>query len=114
MDDSRKAKHITLAAASGKGPPPAGNLAIPVFSSNAVAVELYEPLEVDDQKPHTRDEVYIVARGQGYFWDGEKRYEVSEGSFIFVPAGLQHRFEDFSKDLSVWVFFYGPEGGDAA
>ena len=30
------------------------------------------------------------------------------------PAGVEHRFEEFSDDLAVWVFFYGPEGGEAA
>jgi hypothetical protein len=29
-----------------------------------------------------------------------------------VPAGVVHRFEDFSDDLAVWVVFYGPEGGE--
>jgi hypothetical protein len=23
-----------------------------------------------------------------------------------------HRFEPFSPDFAVWVFFYGPEGGE--
>ena len=31
---------------------------------------------------------------------------------IWVPAGAEHRFEDFSDDLAVWVVFYGPEGGE--
>jgi hypothetical protein len=26
---------------------------------------------------------------------------------------MGHRFENFSDDLAVWVFFYGPEGGEA-
>jgi len=26
---------------------------------------------------------------------------------------MEHRFENFSDDLAVWVFFYGPEGGEA-
>jgi hypothetical protein len=25
---------------------------------------------------------------------------------------VPHRFEDFSGDLTVWVLFYGPEGGE--
>jgi hypothetical protein len=25
---------------------------------------------------------------------------------------VTHRFEEFSDDLAVWVFFYGPEGGE--
>ncbi len=24
-----------------------------------------------------------------------------------------HRFEEFTGDLTVWVMFYGPEGGEA-
>ena len=32
---------------------------------------------------------------------------------LFVPAGVEHRFEDFTDDLAVWVVFYGPEGGEA-
>lgn len=106
--------HISLDAASEMGPPPAGNLAVPVFLSDTLEVEFYEPAEIDRQKPHTRDEVYIVARGHAYFWDGEQRYAVDVGSFIFVPAGRSHRFEDFSEGFAVWVFFYGPEGGVAA
>ena len=30
-----------------------------------------------------------------------------------MPAGVTHRFEEFTDDLAVWVFFYGPEGGEA-
>jgi hypothetical protein len=29
-----------------------------------------------------------------------------------VAAGIEHRFEDFSEDLAVWVVFYGPTGGE--
>lgn len=32
----------------------------------------------------------------------------------FVPAGVVHRFEEFTDDFAVWVVFYGPEGGEAA
>jgi hypothetical protein len=27
-------------------------------------------------------------------------------------AGVEHRFEEFSDDLVVWVIFYGPDDGD--
>ena len=45
-------------------------------------------------------------------FDGEQRYTVEAGSFLFVPADHFHRFEDFSSDFAVWVVFYGPEGGE--
>ena len=53
-----------------------------------------------------------MTRGKGFFFEGEQRHSIEAGSFIFVPAGQLHRFEDFSSDLVVWVVFYGPEGGE--
>ena len=112
MKKSTRIVHVGLADALSKGPPPPGNLAVPIFSHGSLAVELYSPVGHDPQKPHTRDEVYFVTRGKGFFFDGEQRHVIEAGSFIFVPAGQVHRFEDFSSDLVVWVVFYGPDGGE--
>ena len=112
MKTSTRIVHVGLAEALTKGPPPPGNLAVPIFSHGSLAVELYSPVGHDPQKPHTRDEVYFVTRGKGFFFDGEQRHAFEAGAFIFVPAGQVHRFEDFSSDLVVWVVFYGPEGGE--
>ena len=106
--------HVSLAEALTKGPPPPGNLAVPIFSHGSLVVELYTPVGHDPQKPHTRDEVYFVTRGKGLFFDGERRHSVEAGSVLFVPAGQIHRFEDFSSDFTVWVAFYGPRGGERA
>jgi mannose-6-phosphate isomerase-like protein (cupin superfamily) len=105
--------HVSLSNALSKGLPPIGNLAVPIFSHGSLTVELYAPVGQDPQKPHTRDEVYFVATGKGLFFDGEQRHSVEAGSFLFVPAGQIHRFEDFSSDFVVWVIFYGPEGGES-
>ena len=112
MKTSSRAVHVSFAEGLSKGPPPLGNLAVPIFSRGSLAVELYTPAGHDPQKPHTRDEAYFISRGEGFFCDGEKRYAVEAGSFLFVPAGQVHRFEDFSSDFAVWVVFYGPEGGE--
>ena len=104
--------HVSLGEALSKGPPPKGNLAVPIFAHGSLAVEMYTPKGTDPQKPHTRDQVYFVGRGKGLFFDGERRHPVGAGSFLFVPAGQVHRFEDFSADFAVWVAFYGPEGGE--
>ena len=34
------------------------------------------------------------------------------GEVLFVAAGVEHRFENFSDDFSTWVLFHGPEGGE--
>ena len=103
---------MSFGTALSKGPPPSGNLAVPLFSHGSLVVELYTPVGHDPQKPHTRDEVYFVTRGKGLFFDGDRRHSVEAGSFLFVPAGQIHRFEDFSFDFAVCVAFYGPQGGE--
>ena len=105
---------VDLAEALKKGPPPSGNLAVPIFAHGTLAAELYTPQGHDPQKPHERDEVYVVARGTGRFFDGADRRAVEPGTFIFVAAGQVHRFEELSSDFAVWVFFYGPQGGEGA
>jgi mannose-6-phosphate isomerase-like protein (cupin superfamily) len=75
---------------------------------------MYAPRGVDGQQPHSRDEVYVVIRGSGTFVHGETREPFIAGDFLFVEAGVVHRFEDFTDDFAVWVMFFGPEGGEPA
>jgi len=109
MNASREIVHVSFQEALFKGPPPLGNLAVPVFSDGSLEVELYTPTGEDRQKPHDRNEVYFVARGKGLFFDGIRQHPVEPGSFLFVPAGQLHRFQGFSSDFAVWVVFYGPK-----
>ena len=114
METSATVAQFDLTDALKKGPPPAGNLAVPIFAHGTMVAELYTPKGHDPQKPHERDEIYVVARGSGLFFDGSSRRAVEPGTFIFVAAGQVHRFEEFSTDFAVWVFFYGPHGGEVA
>ncbi|HJQ18711.1 MAG TPA: cupin domain-containing protein [Gemmatimonadaceae bacterium] len=85
------------------------------YRRGQLEVELYAPRGHDPQNPHPRDELYIVVAGSGEFVAGEKgenRYRFAAGDFLFVAAGVPHRFEKFSDDLVVWVVFYGPQGGE--
>jgi mannose-6-phosphate isomerase-like protein (cupin superfamily) len=95
----------TLAAATGK------EFTL-LFRHGTLEIEIYKPDKVDNQKPHTRDEVYVVISGTGTFVHGEERHPFLPGEVLFVPAGVVHRFEDFTEDFATWVFFYGPEGGE--
>jgi mannose-6-phosphate isomerase-like protein (cupin superfamily) len=91
-----------------------GKRFVAMFEHGTLLVELYAPRGTDPQKPHTRDELYIVIAGSGtFFCDGE-RMHFETGDALFAPAHAEHRFEDFSDDLAVWVMFYGAEGGEAA
>jgi mannose-6-phosphate isomerase-like protein (cupin superfamily) len=86
---------------------------IVLFQRGDFSAEFYVPREVDMQQPHEQDEVYIVAEGSGTFLRGEERVFFVKGDFLFVPAGVVHRFEQFSKDFATWVTFFGPRGGSA-
>lgn len=112
MKTVKTATHVSFPDAVALGPPPKGNLAVPVFTHGTMEAELYSPRNKDPQSAHTRDEIYLVAKGESEFFNGESNVKVAEGSFIFVPAGTDHRFENISDDFSTWVFFYGPEGGE--
>jgi mannose-6-phosphate isomerase-like protein (cupin superfamily) len=59
----------------------------------------------DPQRPHHEDEMYDVVRGQARMRLGSEDQAVSEGSVIFVPAGVEHRFHDVTEELLVLVCF---------
>ena len=86
---------------------------VTLFRHGTLEVEFYQPDGVDRQQPHTRDEVYVVVSGSGTFVNGDARHPFEAGEVLFVPAGVEHRFVDFTDDFATWVFFYGPEGGEA-
>ncbi len=67
----------------------------------------------DLQQPHTEDEVYVVLRGQARATVGGEIVNVMPGSFLYVPAGVAHRFHDIDEDLTVLVVFAPPEGSDS-
>lgn len=85
---------------------------IKVFEHGSLEVEMYKPNKIDKQQPHSRDEIYMVVSGSGYFVNGDERHPFAPGQVLFVPAGTIHRFEGFTDDFATWVFFYGPEGGE--
>ena len=61
------------------------------------------------QVPHYRDEFYIVASGTArYRWDGGETM-IGPGDMMFAAAHTPHGYNQFSKDFSVWVVFYGPQ-----
>ena len=91
---------------------PDGERFAEAFAHGSMSVELYVPAGTDPQQPHDRDEVYFVMSGDGDFVVDGERMRFGAGDALFVPAGAEHRFENFSADFSTWVVFYGPRGGE--
>ena len=93
-------------------PGPNGERSVAVLEHGTLQLKVYAPRGTDPQQPHTRDELYFVARGSGEFVSAGERIAFVAGDALFVAAGKPHRFEKFSDDFLVWVVFYGAEGGE--
>ncbi len=83
-----------------------------VIANGSMYAGLYAPRGADDQKPHQKDELYVVVSGTGTFRRGDETKPFGPGDLIFVPAEMEHRFESFSDDFAVWAIFWGPPGGE--
>jgi mannose-6-phosphate isomerase-like protein (cupin superfamily) len=103
---------IRLARAQARIPGPAGEHSVSVLQRGTLDVKLSLPTPPNQQTPHAQDEVYVVIRGRGILLHDGERDPFESGDLLFVAAGTEHRFEDFSEDLAVWVVFYGPRGGE--
>lgn len=94
-------------------PVPHGQISAELFTHGSMALHWYEPKGADRQTPHTQDELYVVVRGSGRFYCGSMTFAFGPGDVLFAPAGMDHRFENFTDDFATWVIFYGKEGGEA-
>lgn len=104
--------HATLSDGLARLPGPAGERYTSAIEYGTLTVELYAPRGKDPQKPHTRDEVYVVASGSGWFVNGAERHRFAAGDVMFVPAQVSHRFEEFTDDLVVWAVFCLPQNDE--
>jgi len=112
MSNQNSRQKINLAEALARLPGPQGERSVALFEHGSLVVKLYAPRGSDPQTPHSEDEVYVVAQGTGEFVCGGARQTFGVNDVLFAAAGVEHRFENFSDDFAVWVFFYGPEGGE--
>jgi mannose-6-phosphate isomerase-like protein (cupin superfamily) len=104
---------ITVEEVCRRLPDSAGRYFKNLFDQDGIQVELYAPRGHDNQTPHSRDEIYIIARGNGTFdLDGRELAFVT-GDLLFVPARVPHRFTRFSDDFATWVLFFGKEKPEA-
>jgi mannose-6-phosphate isomerase-like protein (cupin superfamily) len=63
----------------------------------------------DGQSPHAQDEIYVVVAGRSRFTAGMRTRDVSAGDVIYVPASVEHRFHDITRQLKLIVVFAPPE-----
>jgi len=68
---------------------------------------------LDDQTPHTEDEIYVVASGRATLVTPSGTAQVGRGSVVFVPANEAHQFTEILDDLAMVVIFAPPYGSRA-
>lgn len=110
-----KTIHGYLEALGGLNKLPAkdGERSIELFRHGTLTVKLYAPRGSDPQTPHSQDEIYVIVSGTGRFRRGAEETSFGPGDVLFVSAGEEHRFLQFTDDFATWAFLYGPEGGEA-
>ncbi len=84
-----------------------------LLEHGTLEIGYYAPKKLDPQSPHDQDEVYIISAGNGTFLNEGREQAFKPGDVLFVPAGVEHRFRDFTEDFGAWVVFFGPKGGEA-
>jgi mannose-6-phosphate isomerase-like protein (cupin superfamily) len=114
MSASERSRVLRLTEARRHIPGPAGEHAVSLLRRGALDVKLALAPRVpsSERTVHTQDEVYVIVRGRGVLFHGEARDAFEPGDLLFVAAGTEHRFQDVSADLAVWVVFHGPQGGE--
>jgi mannose-6-phosphate isomerase-like protein (cupin superfamily) len=107
-----RSKVFRLAQVQASIPGPAGERSTLVLKQGTCDVKLARPVPPNEQAPHTQDEIYVVVGGRGVLVHDGRREAFETGDLLFVAAGIDHRFEDFSSDFAVWRVFYGAPGGE--
>ena len=117
MEQTRTTNWLTTLADAKAAPIAAGLRSAQMMEHGSMKLRYYAPRGKDEQTPHEQDELYVVVAGQGVYAIGDpdgslERRAFGPGDVLFAPAGLAHRFEDFSDDFATWVVFWGPKGGE--
>jgi len=116
MTNVDRSRVIHLADARAKIPGPSGEHAVSLFERGTLnallALGRFAPREPKPPAAHEQDEIYLIVSGRGVLLHDGARDAFGPGDLLFVAAGTEHRFEDFTDDLVVWVVFYGAPGGE--
>jgi quercetin dioxygenase-like cupin family protein len=47
------------------------------------------------------DEMFILLKGEGVFWAGDRRHEVAAGGVVFLPRNLPHAYRFLSEEVDL-------------
>jgi mannose-6-phosphate isomerase-like protein (cupin superfamily) len=76
------------------------------FSKGDFELEFFAPRGRDYQTPHDKDEFYIIVRGAADLLIENEKIPCALGDALFVPAKIEHHFENMSDDFAAWAIFF--------
>lgn len=76
------------------------------FKKGTTSLEFFAPRGTDYQTFHDEDEFYFVVVGSGDLIIGNEKFTCAVGDAFYVPAGVEHHFENFTDDFATWVVFF--------
>ncbi len=82
---------------------------VTAFAKGSMSLEFFALRGKDFQTPHEQDELYAVVQGSGEFVRNGERTTFKSGDVLFVPAKMEHYFENVSADFATWVIFFNSE-----
>jgi len=91
---------------------PEGVWDVEALKHGTMSLILFAPQGNDYQTPHSQDELYFVIEGTGVLEVEGKEIPFDQGDALFVKAGENHRFSEFSKGIKMWAVFWGDKGGE--
>lgn len=112
MNSLVRSQVFRLAQVQASIPGPSGERSTLVLKRGTCDVKLARPIPPNEQAPHTQDEIYVIVGGRGVLFHDGERDSFETGDLLFVAAGVEHRFEDFTDDFAIWRVFYGAQGGE--
>ena len=112
MNQTDRSGVIRFTDAQRTIPGPAGERSVLVLQRGTLDIKLSLPVPPNQQTPHGQDEIYVVIRGRGVLVHDGKQEPFESGDLLFVAAGTEHHYEDFTEDLALWRIFYGRSGGE--
>jgi len=76
------------------------------FEKKGVRLVFFAPHGPAHQTCHDEDEFYFIVRRKGEIVVDGDRNACESGDAFYVPAKVEHRFENFSEDFATWAVFF--------
>src|SRR5262245_14065945 len=92
-----RSRVLHLADERARIPGPAGEHSVSVLQRGTLNLTLSLPVPPNQQAPHAKDEIYVIMRGRGVLFHDGKRDAFEPGDAMFIAAGTEHHFEDFTE-----------------